>query len=446
MGLFSTDAASSFIPVFWKFESLIMSTMNQGSGKLYTYPDNFRAHKIQIAAKYSRFQLDPAEFVVGETDKSAEFLKKFPLGKVPAFENGKICLFEPNAIAYYVGNAQTRGGDNEAEVLQWIGVADNDIMPAACTWVYPTMGIMQYNKNNTEQAKASIKKVMDLLNNHLLTRTFLVGERVTQADISVACNLVMLYKHVMDPNFRAAYPNTNRWFTTCVHQMEFRNVLGKVEMCEKMAQFDGKKYNEIFGKEKKDSGKKEKKQAQPKAKKEQKPKEEKKPAAAPAPKKEKADPWANSPEATMDMDAWKRTFSNEKDDAKILEYFFKHFPSENYSVWQSNYKYNDELTMSFMASNMVGGMFQRIEKLRKHAFASVIIFGEANKLEIEGIWIWRGHDLVFPLCEDWTTDYETYDWKKLDYDSADTKKKITEFFSWEGEFDGRKFEQGKIYK
>merc|ERR1711881_667488 len=317
MGLFSTDAASGFIPVFWKFESLIMSSMNQGSGKLYTYPDNFRAHKIQIAAKYSRFQLDPAEFVVGETDKSAEFLKKFPLGKVPAFENGKICLFEPNAIAYYVGNAQTRGGDNEAEVLQWIGVADNDIMPAAC-------------------------------------------------------NLVMLYKHVMDPNFRAAYPNTNRWFTTCVHQMEFRNVLGKVEMCEKMAQFDGKKYNEIFGKEKKDSGKKEKKQAQPKAKKEQKPKEEKKPAAAPAPKKEKADPWANSPEATMDMDAWKRTFSNEKDDAKILEYFFKHFPSENYSVWQSNYKYNDELTMSFMASNMVGGMFQRIEKLRKHAFASVI--------------------------------------------------------------------------
>jgi len=148
----------------------------------------------------------------------------------------------------------------------------------------------------------------------------------------------------------------------------------------------------------------------------------------------------------MDMDAWKRTFSNEKDDDKILEYFYKHFPSDNYSVWQGNYKYANELSMSFMASNMVGGMFQRIEKLRKHAFASVIIFGENNALEIEGLWFWRGHDLVFPLCDDWTTDYETYDWKKLDFNADSTKKKIKEFLAWEGDFDGRKFKTGKIYK
>ena len=416
------------------------------SGKLYTYPDNFKAQKCQIAAQYSGFKLELPKFVVGETDKSADFLKKFPLGKVPAFENGKLCLFEPNAIAYYVGNDVTRGGDKEAEVLQWIGVADNDILPAACTWVYPTLGIMQFNKQNIEKAKNDVRKVMDLLNNHLLTRTFLVGERISQADISVACNLLMLYKHVMDPNFRSAYKNTNRWFTTLINQKEFKSVLGSVSLCEKMAQFDGKKYNEMFGKDSKKDGKKDKKQAQPKAKKEQKPKEEKKPAAAPAPKKEKADPWANSPEATMDMDEWKRTFSNEKDDNKILEYFNNKFDSNNYSVWQGKYKYNDELSMSFMASNLVGGMFQRIEKLRKHAFASVIVFGDTGNLEIEGLWFWRGHDLVFPLCEDWTTDYETYDWKKLDYNSEDTKKKIKEFLAWEGDFDGRKFNTGKIYK
>jgi elongation factor 1-gamma len=415
------------------------------SGKLYTYPDNFRAQKIQIAAKYSKFNLDLPDFVVGETDKSADFLKKFPLGKVPAFENDKVCLFEPNAIAYYVGNKQTRGGDNEAEVLQWIGVADNDILPAACTWVYPTMGIMQYNKNSTEKAKNDVKKVMEAMNQHLLTRTYLVGERISQADISVVCNLKMLYTHVMDSAFRSAYPNVNRWFMTCVNQFEFKNVLGKVTMCEKMAQFDGKKYNEIYGKDKKDAGKKEKKPAQPKAKKEQKPKEEKKVEAAPAPKKN-TDPWANSPPATMDMDAWKRTYSNETDNDKVMAYFNEHFPKDTYSVWQGNYKYNEELAQKFMASNMIGGMFQRVEKLRKHAFASVLIFGENYKYEIEGIWIWRGHDLVFPLCEDWTVDYETYDWKKLDYDAPETQLKIKEFFAQEGGFDGRKLAGGKVYK
>lgn len=43
-----------------------------------------------------------------------------------------------------------------------------------------------------------VKKCLTVLNNVLLTKTFLVGERVTLADISVGCNLLMLYKQVCD--------------------------------------------------------------------------------------------------------------------------------------------------------------------------------------------------------------------------------------------------------
>ena len=38
---------------------------------------------------------------------------------------------------------------------------------------------------------------MEILNNVLATRTFLVGERVTLADITVACNLLLAYKQVL---------------------------------------------------------------------------------------------------------------------------------------------------------------------------------------------------------------------------------------------------------
>ena len=41
-----------------------------------------------------------------------------------------------------------------------------------------------------------VKKYMSLLNEVLKTRTFLVGERVTLADISVGCTLLMLYQQV----------------------------------------------------------------------------------------------------------------------------------------------------------------------------------------------------------------------------------------------------------
>lgn len=49
---------------------------------------------------------------------------------------------------------------------------------------------------DTERAKEQVKRVLTVLNSHLLTRTFVVGERVTLADISLACNLQSLYELV----------------------------------------------------------------------------------------------------------------------------------------------------------------------------------------------------------------------------------------------------------
>ena len=55
----------------------------------------------------------------GETNKSPEFLKKFPLGKVPAFEGSDgLLLTESNAIAYYVANDELRGGSEAAARAQ----------------------------------------------------------------------------------------------------------------------------------------------------------------------------------------------------------------------------------------------------------------------------------------------------------------------------------------
>jgi glutathione S-transferase len=48
----------------------------------------------------------------------------------------------------------------------------------------------------TQKAKGDIRKVLGILNDHLQTRTFLVHERVSLADIIVACSLVDLYKTV----------------------------------------------------------------------------------------------------------------------------------------------------------------------------------------------------------------------------------------------------------
>ncbi len=43
----------------------------------------------------------------------------------------------------------------------------------------------------------------------------------------------------------------------------------------------------------------------------------------------------------------------------------------------------------------MSGMMQRIEKLRKYAFASVLILGEEDNAAIEGVWVMRGQELAF---------------------------------------------------
>ena len=420
------------------------------TGTLYTFPDNFRAFKILIAAQYSGAKVTVSpNFKLGETNKTVDFLKKFPLGKVPAFEGSDgTCIFESNAIAHYVANAELRGSNNKdaALIQQFIYFADNEILPSAATWVFPTYGIIQYNKQATDKAIEEIKKCLAYLNDHLLTRTYLVGERISLADIIVACNLLMLYKQVLEPTFRAPYGNVNRWFTTLINQPQFKNVIGTVELCAKMAKFDAVKFAQLNPKKQKESkgkpAKEEKKKETPKKEK----KKEEKVDEDDVPKEPKKNPLAGLPETTFNFDEFKREYSNKDTITEAIPYFWKHFDKENCSIWYCEYKYPEELKMIFMSSNLVSGMLQRIEGLRKVAFASMLIIGENNNTTISGVWVFRGQKLGFELSEDFQIDSESYDFKKLDPDSEKDRKVVDTYFSWEGDFGGKEVADGKIFK
>ena len=417
------------------------------------YPENFRAYKALIAAQYSGADLKVApNFVFGETNKSDAFLKKFPAGKVPAYESadGQVLLTESNAIAYYVADAALRGGDltTQARVWQWASWADSELLPASCAWVFPYLGIMQFNKQNVERAKQDLLAALKVLDGHLLTRTFLVTERITLADIVVFSTLLHAFQHVLDPSLRKELPNVQRWFVTVAHQERVRAVVGPPALCNAPPQYDPKKYNELT-QNKKDSGKKDKK-----SEKKEQAKKEKKEEPAPAAlddeliekPQESKDPFDALPKGTFNMDDFKRCYSNE-DEAKSIPYFWEKFDPANYSIWYAEYKYPEELAKVFMSCNLITGMFQRLDKMRKQAFASVCLFGEDNNSSISGVWVWRGHELAFPLSPDWQIDYESYEWTKLDAASEQTKKLVQNYFSWTGEDkQGRKFNQGKIFK
>ena len=55
------------------------------------------------------------------------------------------------------------------------------------------------------------------------------------------------------------------------------------------------------------------------------------------------------------MDEWKKTYSNKDTATVALPYFWEHFEKEHYSIWYCEYKYPDELTLTFMSCNLIGG-------------------------------------------------------------------------------------------
>merc|ERR1711874_764344 len=250
------------------------------------------------------------------------------------------------------------------------------------------------------------------LNDHLLTRTFLVGERLTLADIAVATTMLSLYKQVLDPAFRKPFVNVTRWFTTVVNQPHARAVLGEVTLCTKMAEFDAKKFAEFSGKGDKKAEKKEKapkqEQKKPEKKKEEKKKEAEPEAADVPPEPKKADPFEKMPKGTFDLEEWKRFYSN-NDEPESVAWFWEHFDHENYSIWRGDYKNNDST--------------------------------------ISGIWVFKGHQLAFELDDNWQVDYASYNWRKLDSKSEECKKLVDQYWKWEGNDEkGRPFNQGKIFK
>lgn len=427
-------------------------------GTLYTPEKYYRSYRIEIAAKISGASITKSGYTPGKFDETDDFKAKYPAQSCPVFESNdkKLHLFDASAIARHVGNDQLRGGQNEAQVIQWCNWADNVIAPAMSTWVYPCLGVIQYNKGNTEKAKQTITTALKHMNEYLLKVTYLVGERLTQADVTVFCNFLPLYQHVLDKAALENAPHFRRWFTTIANQPAVKAVVGAVTQCTKPGQFDAKKYAELHPKgDDAGKGKKEKGGQQPPQ--QQKKKETPKKADSKKggddnddddddmpKKKEEKDPLALLPKGNMDMDDFKRKYSNNPPDVSI-PYFWEKFDPEHYSVWYCKYKYPEELKMIFMTCNLVGGMFQRLEGLRKHGFGVMSIFGVDRNNDISGVWFWRGTGLVFELSNDLTVDYDSYDWKKLDHNDPETKRLVDMY--WGDKYTpDQKFNQAKVFK
>jgi glutathione S-transferase len=158
------------------------------------------------------------DFEVNEVDlsnKSDEFLKVSPYGKVPVLRVDGTSLYESNVVNEYLDEVYDSprlmpdDPEERASVRSWMAFADDYFFPS----LYRVrMGLQRgYSEDEIEEAKDKLYDVLSRLEHQLEGREYLVGG-YTLADIAHAGNfqrLRVLAKSGEVPLHE--YPNVMEW-------------------------------------------------------------------------------------------------------------------------------------------------------------------------------------------------------------------------------------------
>ncbi|XP_021858915.2 elongation factor 1-gamma [Spinacia oleracea] len=407
---------------------------------------NKNAYKALIAAEYSGVKVELVkDFEMGVSNKTPEFLKMNPIGKVPVLETPEGPIFESNAIARYVTRLKA---DNPlygsllidyGHIEQWIDFASLEIDANILRWFVPRMGFAVYLPPAEEAAISAVKRSLEALNTHLASNTYLVGHSVTLADIVMTCNLVLGFSRIMTKTFTSEFPHVERYFWNMVNQPNFKKVLGEIKQTESVPPVSKKPSQPVKPKE---EPKKEVKKEPTKPKETPAPAEEEE-----APKPKQKNPLDLLPPSKMVLDEWKRLYSNTKTNFReiAIKGFWDMYDPEGYSLWFCDYKYNEENTVSFVTMNKVSGFLQRMDLARKYAFGKMLVIGSEPPFKVKGLWLFRGQEIPqFVLDECY--DMELYEWKKVDINNEAQKERVSQMIEDYEPFEGEALLDAKCFK
>jgi elongation factor 1-gamma len=180
--------------------------------------------------------------------------------------------------------------------------------------------VLPYTKPAYTAAVERTQARLAVLDKVLLDRTYIVGERITLADVSLVTALTFAFSGHIHAELRKQTPNVVRYFETIVNHPKLAPIFdnGKPTLAEAAPTYQAPQ------KEQKEQKPKEAKPAQPKAEKKPKAKEVEEDDDidfAPVEKKEK-NPLDDLPKSAFNLEEWKRQYSN-LDTPDALKWFYE---------------------------------------------------------------------------------------------------------------------------
>ncbi|MEM1073932.1 MAG: glutathione S-transferase family protein [Pseudomonadota bacterium] len=186
--------------------------------KLYCFGESGNAYKAALALELSGLDWEPVkvDFFKGEARSDAYREGVNAMGEVPAMIDGDLCLTQSGVIQDYItektGKFGGKDADERREVLRWV-LWDNHKFSSMAGPLRFLMNFLPEEKRPQEVIafyQGRLKGSYAILNDHLKDRDWIVGDGITNADLSCCGYLYYPEPFGFD---RAEWPHIDAWLT-----------------------------------------------------------------------------------------------------------------------------------------------------------------------------------------------------------------------------------------
>ncbi|MGB3315696.1 MAG: glutathione S-transferase family protein [Albidovulum sp.] len=185
--------------------------------KLYCFGESGNSYKAAIALELSGLEWEPiyVDFFNGEC-RTPEFRKLNPMGEVPVMIDGDVTLTQSGVMQDYISSKTGKLGGTSAaerrEILRWQFWDNHKLSGQAGTTRF-LMNFLPEEKRSAEVIafmQGRLKAAYKVLDSELAQRDWLVGDKITVADLSCCGYLFYTEPFGFD---RADWPHIDAWLS-----------------------------------------------------------------------------------------------------------------------------------------------------------------------------------------------------------------------------------------
>lgn len=193
--------------------------------KLYDFLPSGNGYKVRLLLTQLQIPFERIELNIlkGET-RTPEFLAKNPNGKIPLLEIAPdTYISESNGILYYLSQGTeyfSQDKYQQAQIMQWLFFEQYSHEPNIATprfWITELKQADKYQKEIEQKRKLGYA-ALNIMEQHLKEREFLVANKYTIADIALYA-----YTHVAEEGGfdLTKFPAINSWFSRIESQPKY---------------------------------------------------------------------------------------------------------------------------------------------------------------------------------------------------------------------------------